>query len=1026
VRTIHDTEPFWSRSGSSPAASRVAFVILLTLCVGIATSAPAEERRSIEVLYLAQVDDEDEAAAREQAAADQPPEAVEEITVTGTHIKRQSFSTPNPVQVLDRENIELQGIDTVSDLVRNLTANAGSEFNANAFTQNASVGTAQFNLRGLGLNSTLVLLNGRRINTAPVTADDGSVFVDVNHIPLEIVERVEILLNGASAIYGSDAIAGVVNLITRQDVDGFELGGRFQTTTQDSQEDRRLHGSFGISGDKGHMSTFVSYLNRTPLRNTNRNFTKRTTNVFAGPPETAPGSGVFQEGGVPQPSRQLGLATSQLGQPGTFVFLDPMTFTPVGQLPDPECGNIEGSAVDPVSGFCTFNFNPFFELVAREERINVYTNGEYAFGESLEFFGEFMFSRNTAKRFQSPSFPIVAEFPVVSPLHPDFPADFSAAFPGSPALFLGRPLGALSGPEEARRRSTQFRTVGAIEGDYGDLASGLGAWASHEQGDEWISDLGFFEDWSWDAEVVWSQTDTLFESPDTLDDRFTAAINGTGGPKSAESLPTFSPERTFNPFGNAFTTGTPNDPAVIEDFTGLIRSDSKSQLITMDISTSGSVYELPWSGPVDVAIGAQARWEELTVELDHNSNRDNFLFAVGGNDAALNRWIGAFYFENSIPVMDGATAEWALRYENYGDGGDDEVTFSVLGDVYPFENQFVSGMPEFLSTLRLRGNWGQSFRAPSLVQAGATQTRLEQITDPLGGGPTFRAIRTVGNPELDSETSDNWSVGFEWEPIEDLEFSANYWDYAINDVVVQPNAQAFVNNNPNQTCDMFDTPCIQRDPVSGAIQIVFLQFINASDVDVSGLDLEGQYTFELDRFGIDLPVDPGMFRFTARATWTREYEITLDQGGGQSVTFDAVGFRNFTNFARSLPEWRANFMLDWMKGNHTASVIVRYTSSYKDDEDFDSNGFNNATGEAACDDFDNANSLCFEQVDDYTTVDLSYSYLWEKIGKGTTFRAGIINVFDENPSEVETNGGYDATIGDPRGRMVWVGLQQRW
>jgi iron complex outermembrane receptor protein len=176
----------------------------------------------------------------------------EEITITGTHIKGTAFRGPSPVEVLTREDFELQQPELVTDITRRITANTGTEFQEDQYTQNSTSGTASVNLRGLGLSSTLVLLNGKRVVTSPGAPNSGASFADINNFPVDLIERVEILKDGGSPLYGSDAVAGVVNFITRKDFTGFELNGSWQGTTQDflgkdSQQDMRVSAVLGAA-----------------------------------------------------------------------------------------------------------------------------------------------------------------------------------------------------------------------------------------------------------------------------------------------------------------------------------------------------------------------------------------------------------------------------------------------------------------------------------------------------------------------------------------------------------------------------------------------------------------------------------------------------------------------------------------------------------------------------------------------------------------------------------------------------------
>ena len=158
---------------------------------------------------------------------------VEEIVVTGSRIARDPASSPSPLSVVTADDLSRAGFTSVADAVRLMPANVGSEFNTDVFTQNLSVGTSSFNLRGLGLNATLVLLNGRRQTMSGGVADDGSAFVDLNALmPMIMLQRLEVLKDGAAALYGSDAVAGVANYITRDDFVGAEARIENGTTTR--------------------------------------------------------------------------------------------------------------------------------------------------------------------------------------------------------------------------------------------------------------------------------------------------------------------------------------------------------------------------------------------------------------------------------------------------------------------------------------------------------------------------------------------------------------------------------------------------------------------------------------------------------------------------------------------------------------------------------------------------------------------------------------------------------------------------
>jgi iron complex outermembrane receptor protein len=249
----------------------------------------------------------------------------QEIVVTGSYIRRTQDQTGSPVLTLDRELLERQGVSTSADLIRTLPENYGSELNSDVQGQGGTLGTANVNLRGLGLNSTLVILNGRPTDGICDQQRNGDTFVDVNTlVPLIAIERVEVLKDGASALYGSDAIAGVVNFITRRRFDGLLLAADYRGVTAGSQTDAQLEGVFGLRGARGGLLVAATYVSRTSLLSSERR------------------------------SISAGAGRSTLGQPGSF---QPVFFPivngrpnlnappqPVGPpLADPLCGD-PGSA----------------------------------------------------------------------------------------------------------------------------------------------------------------------------------------------------------------------------------------------------------------------------------------------------------------------------------------------------------------------------------------------------------------------------------------------------------------------------------------------------------------------------------------------------------------------------------------------------------------------------------------------------------------------------------------------------------
>ena len=275
---------------------------------------------------------------------------VEEVVVTGSYIKGSPTDGASPVELYDRTTIEAIGAVNVADITANMAVNSGSENNADSFTSGATQGRTNVNLRGLGLSSTLVLFDGRRQTVAGATANDGSVFVDTSAIPVIALERVEVLKEGAASVYGSDAVAGVVNYIFRRDFTGFEVDLTHQETDLGSQEDDRASFIWGAESGDTNLVVAYSTLDRSPLSQSEL--------------ELAP-LGIS------------GLGTSFLLFGPSTVDSGPYagTYSAFQNVPDPNCIANKGILVPQASGSrCGFVFGPRFNIVNDEEHNQLYAS----------------------------------------------------------------------------------------------------------------------------------------------------------------------------------------------------------------------------------------------------------------------------------------------------------------------------------------------------------------------------------------------------------------------------------------------------------------------------------------------------------------------------------------------------------------------------------------------------------------------------------------------------------------------------
>lgn len=837
-------------------------------------------------------------------------ESVEELVVTGSYVTRDPLRSGSPLITLSRDDLSSFGLSSITDVIHYVPFNSGSEFNADVFTQNLSAGTSNFNLRGLGLNSTLVLLNGRRQTVSGGVADDGSTFVDLNAlVPLNSIERIEILKDGAAALYGTDAVAGVVNFITRQDVEGWEVEADFSTTTRSSQRDLTLDGLYGVKTERFRGLASVSYLRRSWLPSPKRAYTQ-------------------------------GKGFSSFGQPGAFILLAPSpTFPdfPFGltnpqSVIDPDCTAGGGQPNERVAGTgigtCTFDFAPYYHLVPRERRWLSFGSGSLDLGNT-EIFAETGYAHTSVRRGTSPSFPILNLVTV--------PADNPGNVFQTPALFLGRPLGADAPQNLVTHKSETWRAAGGLRGQTQ-------------------------QSWDWSLSASYSANQHVVKIKNALVDEFDAALNGRGGPGE---------NQYFNPFGSASLSipGDPtyNDPAVIAGFLSAAIYDYRTSLVTVDGLVAGPLTEFE-SGTVSFALGGQIRNEKIRGDLDDQFNAENYLFLVGGPDFSGQRTVVAGFGELNVPLTTKLDIQLALRHESY-------------------EGGLNSTDPKFALSWRaqdwfsVRASFGTAFRAPSVFQNFSSQTVLQNISDPITESVVFRGVRTVGTPSLKPEEADVYNLGVSMQPLPGWSIAADYWRFNYTDIIVKENAQSIVDANP------LDLRVIRQ---AGQILRVDTNYVNASSVETDGLDFAAAYSFNVS--------SNSEWTVSADVTFINQYTIQQTPNG---LRQDVAGSRNFRTFARSLPKWRTTLGAKWVGGPMAAVAYIRTISGYEDDQSR-------------------------RPIDNHMTADIQLSYALPNSAledeHPTVFTLGVLNLFDADPPDVQTNVGFDSKVHDPRGRVFYVRL----
>lgn len=960
--------------------------------------------------------------------AAQPSGPIEEVVVTGSYIQRSSFDSSSPLDLVGQEDFARAGAISVKDMAQNLTYNLGSENFPDTLRSGATTGTENVNLRGLGLNSTLVLLNGRRQVEAPNLTNDGVAFVDTaSMMPTIAIERMEVLKDGAAALYGSDAISGVVNFITRSDFEGFELQIDHQSITDSPDwarsRDWSVQAIVGMGGERGNLMIAASWLDRSELPMFARDFT------FAGGLSGfgSPGP-VFTVQGEDESDEAY--AARQAAFEATT--LDPNI---VGGA-DLDCANVphaQGGPGDngrrpmtlplPAADTCLVDFLPTQSIIDAEERIKVFGQFSYLLDpdSELELFGEFHFATNDIERGNSPSYGFVSA-PTVPVSNPGLRHDafrrglggeeliddaaaqalgFANAVEAAEANPLVGPMITnirpfVGVPEEVYYDRGRLNNLGMMERDKSHLVAGVRGR---------LPALG--ESWTFELAGTWSEHQfSGFAAYDTNNRNMLEALEGFGGrdcnPATTAPGDTSGGCYYFNPFGSNYLAdpsdlgpnGLYNATELFEDMMDPIIGTSEQGLWVVEGVITGDVLELP-AGALGLALGAQYRDQDFDSMPSGTGSNFDFSFVVGQEPFKVSRDVYAVFAEALVPVtgedapIGSLELSLAVRYEDYG-GATGDTTDPKIAFLW---------MP--VSDLSVRGSFQTSFKAPGLAQLGGSSTSLNNVQqDPFDPDSprVFVPGIAIGNPDLKPEQADVFNVGFSYEPsggaLEGLSLQLDYWSFEFDDAIRKESnvsvIEAYIAGDP-----------AAQDKITldglGNIAVIRSAFINTATVDTAGIDFGARYRLETE--------PTGAFDVFYNMTYLTEYEFQESAAGPK---IDGRGKRNFQTIGAPAPKWRANAGLDWFLGNHSANLTVHYTDNYEQSTPQELIALFNGREPSP-------------HIDDHVTVDLQYSYTFpELFGSGeTTLTIGAINLFDEDPPTLDDGPGYDSKIHDPRGQILY-------
>jgi len=963
------------------------------------------------------------AQAEVQTATPDEGDTPNRIIVTGSLIRGTPEDAALPVDIFTADDLAEQGVDSPLEFIKNLPSVGAVLGDTNQFSTDAQGfrGIGSINLRGLGATRTLTLLNGKRTIAAP-----GEGFADTQFMPLFALERIEILKDGAGSTYGSDAIAGVANFITRSTFTGVELQGDY-TFIDGSDGNYSMSGLAGFELGEANLVLGAGWQHRSELPTTERDYTALSYPV--------------------NPS-----AFSALSTPGLFAvtYFD----TGAGALdtqvrPDVGCETLGGFQD---GALCRFTFVPNNNIIEESDRYQVFGEFNVDLSDDVRFHVDALWARTELLSFnQSPAFP-----PTQGPLGSGFQSAFTTSplNPGLPAFLdqVGLPQSSPEAPIVAVT-NVLFRPFGFL-GNPNDPERGASDGAAINDG--WrISggfEIGLDDALTLDIGGTFWESKRIQTSKGIVGSRLQAALNGLGGADCTGTTPGANGCQFFNPFVNA----GPQNPALdidnpfyvpgAENSIDLVNfiqidngiSEQETQYV-LDAVVSGETGIELGGGPLAFAVGAQYRKNDFStrpINEESNALRNPcfiegdtscvgtptegvgpFIFLGVFRPADLEQDVYAVFAEVSAPLTDRLELSGAIRYEDYG---------SPIGSTL---NPKGSARFEATEWLTLRGSVGTTFRGP--LAANVADTSVTALQGFTAAGGNFKSLDIFGNPnDLGPETALTYNVGAIFNSDfggARVTFTADYWVINLEDRITTTPGDAIANtvaNNQTTGTEPVDcsspladlitfsgNQCIQGTTTGLDISRVRTDFVNGPDVDISGLD------FALN---VDVPIgETVLFSFGGNAVYNLSYEFDDFELQGVIVqeSYDAVGFGNYFRDPNTLPEWRANGFANVNFDFFNIRYDATYIDGVFDDRCIDVDPcFQTSQGPT---DF-GIESGSYLQHDIAVTLDLMLG------GVDVQLQGVIDNFTDEEPADAQLPLGFNPFIGNAIGRNYRVSLRTRF
>ena len=801
------------------------------------------------------------------AAQQAQPQAqsLERVTITGSNIRRTDQETVSPVEIISREQIERSGSQSVSEVLAKLPITSSGAFNetANSFAP----GTTSVSLRGLGQDATLVLLNGRRIAGYGFAQNIQDSFVDLSSIPVSAIERIEILKDGASAIYGSDAIAGVVNVILRRDYQGIEASANVGFFQGKNDYRASIVAGFGDLGtQKFNLFGVLDYYKRDGLTMADTDFgaDRDFRDKEGGRNFQSLSGGTWQGiGAAGSAAANARRAYAECPTPIGYQEGVARGLFPVNQSALPS----GTGANQPGNSYCFRDYASVFQVMPDLERIGFLGRGTYDFSAKVQGYAEFGYSRTES------------DYVFQEPFFTGNPTGTTRLYPLPNGQLSSSPFNMTFAPGAAGNPLSTNAFYQGVMNDFGTRNTNVKADAYRI-----LAGLKYsFGTWDFDSAAGWSKSDV----------EQTSKVLFTDGVIAAMGIPsTLQPPRPVVT-SSQYNINTPsvNSPALRASMFGSNNRNAESELKFIDTRATTEFGSLP-GGPIGLALGGEFRKESIT-DIPTQLARTGGILGQGSTFVDGERDNLAFYGELALPITRQLEAQLALRYDDYSDFG--SATTPKVGLKF-------RPAPELL----LRANWGRGFKAPSLPEITPSSAFFFTfVEDPAIPGVLSQIAGSINaNPSLEAEKSRSFTMGLVFEPSRDFSASIDYYQIKWTNQVAFPDFQTYA-NDPN-------SPNVSKDPQTGVILSIAGQYINLGEVFTSGVDLDVRYkrSTPYGRVGTRLA-----------ATYVDEYEINGEEVAGTNFAWQ------YSNTS-AIPRWRGQWSFDWEQGPWVAQFAINYIHSY--------------------------------------------------------------------------------------------------